>query len=256
MSEVPVTSPGVYHKSSGNNKPPTRIVIHTAECDCVQGAARAVANYFSTSASGGSAHYIVDPAFEEHPASDNTVCWHAPPNANSIGIELAGRAGQTDWKTGNGLATLQRAARRTAQLCADYGIPVKKLTVAQVAAGSKGICGHVDVSQAFHQSDHTDPGSSFPWTLFIQQVNAASGKVPAKPVGDRWLGLHNPPMTGQDVKNVQHALVVAGNRSLKVDGVYGRSTADLIQLFQKNRGIAERGVGPLTWEALRKVVHH
>lgn len=79
--------------------------------------------------------------------------------------------------------------------------------------------------------------------------------IPTPPAGDRWLGLTNPPMIGQDVKNVQNALRVAGNRWLVADGVYGRDTADLIALFQRNRGITERGVGPKTWAALRLVVH-
>lgn len=72
---------------------------------------------------------------------------------------------------------------------------------------------------------------------------------------DRWLGLKNPPMVGQDVVNVQHALVVAGNPNLEESGVYNVETAELIALFQQNRGITERGVGPLTWAALRAIVH-
>ena len=72
---------------------------------------------------------------------------------------------------------------------------------------------------------------------------------------DRWLGLSNPPMQGQDVLNVQNALRVAGNMNLAADGIYGVDTAGLIGLFQQNRSIGERGVGPLTWAALRKVAH-
>ena len=72
---------------------------------------------------------------------------------------------------------------------------------------------------------------------------------------DRWLGLMNPPMVGQDIINVQNALVKAGNHNLEVNGVYDAETAEVIRLFQANRGITERGVGPETWAALRVVAH-
>jgi peptidoglycan hydrolase-like protein with peptidoglycan-binding domain len=76
------------------------------------------------------------------------------------------------------------------------------------------------------------------------------------PAGDRWLGLTNPPMTGQDVKNVQNVLRAAGNSQVPLDGVYGRVTADVLAVFQKNRGITERGCGPKTWAALRAYIHN
>jgi N-acetyl-anhydromuramyl-L-alanine amidase AmpD len=40
-----------------------------------------------------------------------------------------------------------------------------------------GICGHVEVSQAFHLSTHTDPGPNFPWSQFMAVVLGG-------PVGD------------------------------------------------------------------------
>lgn len=78
-------------------------------------------------------------------------------------------------------------------------------------------------------------------------------KTTAKPKTrtDRLLGLANPPMRGQDVLNVQRALNRLGNR-LREDAVYKRADADVVAIFQQNRGIDERGVGPLTWQALRK----
>ena len=99
---------------------------------------------------------------------------------------------------------------------------------------------HFHVSFADQSSDYDRRGS---WGI----------KSPT-PKPDRWLGLANPPMVGQDVLNVQRALNKAGN-SIPEDGVYGRITADLVALFQRNRGIKERGVGPLTWAALRRVAH-
>lgn len=75
--------------------------------------------------------------------------------------------------------------------------------------------------------------------------------APAVARVDRLLGIANPPMKGQDVLNVQRALNRLGNH-LPETGVYDRATADLVAVFQHNREINERGVGPLTWAALRK----
>lgn len=82
---------------------------------------------------------------------------------------------------------------------------------------------------------------------------ASWGVKPSKRKADRLIGLKNPPMTGDDVKFVQRALNACGNH-LKVDGIYGRTTADILGLFQRHRDIPERGVGPKTWAALRKVL--
>lgn len=75
--------------------------------------------------------------------------------------------------------------------------------------------------------------------------------IAPKPKVDRLLGITNPPMRGQDVLNVQRALNRLGNQ-LAENGVYDRATADLVGVFQRNRHILERGVGPLTWQALRR----
>lgn len=78
---------------------------------------------------------------------------------------------------------------------------------------------------------------------------------PTAPKPDRWLGLSNPPMTGPDVDGVRNVLRMLGNSGVDKTGPYDREVADLIAVFQKNRNIGERGVGPLTWAALRKVAH-
>lgn len=84
---------------------------------------------------------------------------------------------------------------------------------------------------------------------------------PAARKPDRWLGLSNPPMTGNDVRDVHNALIaVSGANRAKLAADYdlkryGRASADVIALYQRNRKITERGCGPLTWASLRKDVH-
>jgi hypothetical protein len=77
---------------------------------------------------------------------------------------------------------LKLSAATTARLCLAYGVPVRRLGPVQLKLGMRGITGHVDVSNAWHETTHTDPGLGFPWDAFIAMVNSEtkrlSGKLP------------------------------------------------------------------------------
>jgi hypothetical protein len=82
------------HTMSGNNKPIHRIVIHSTVSKCEPGGAAAIAAYFRKPEAGGSAHYVVDPTPEVvQVVFDSTIAEHAPPNANSLGIEMCDTPG-------------------------------------------------------------------------------------------------------------------------------------------------------------------
>jgi hypothetical protein len=49
-------------------------------------------------------------------------------------------------------------------------VPAIKVGPSELKAGQRGICSHKDVSDAWHQSDHWDPGTGFPWTNFMALV--------------------------------------------------------------------------------------
>lgn len=160
-------------RSSGStNKPVTRIVMHCTVSRTAAGGARSIAAYFRSSSAGGSAHYVVDPEEIVQAAYDSVVCWHAPPNPNSLGVELCdpmdGNARR--WGDRDHQAMLHLAAELVAALCLAYDVPARKLSVAEVKQGRKGICGHDDVSDAFKQSTHWDPGPAFPWPDFMRLV--------------------------------------------------------------------------------------
>lgn len=190
MAEPAITTKA-FHISKGSNLPINRVVIHTTSppgakgtSSSAKGEAHATAVYFTSSASGGSAQYIEDAAGEEHCVADNEVAQHAPPNTHSIGIEICGEPTYTrdQWLSGDPDKAMIRAAVRTAELCKRFNIPVQKLSVADLQAGKSGICGHVDVSQAFKLSDHTDPGPNFPWDAFLVAVRSGSTtSTPATP---------------------------------------------------------------------------
>lgn len=181
MGEPPVTLQAFHHDGPGN-LPPTRVVIHATVPGVgypgasAAGMAASTARYFQLATSGGSAHYIVDIAGEQHCVADNTTAWHAPPNIHSLGIEICAESTYTreQWLSPAVWPAVLLAAARTADLCARYNIPLAYVGPAALIAGARGICGHVDVSNAWHQTDHTDPGPGFPWPEFLTAVVAAS----------------------------------------------------------------------------------
>ena len=197
MSDYPAPSPPYAgppaHYSAGNNKPIRRIVIHSAVCPCEPGRAKQVAAYFRSESSGGSAHYITDPTTTLQSAWDSVICWHAPPNSNSIGIEMCDTPGPVPndkpgtaaykalkrawrWIKPNQREMLRRTARLTARLCLAYDIPAVFLSVADLQANKEGITTHANVSLAFHKSTHWDPGF-WPKRRFMKLVRQYIEKI-------------------------------------------------------------------------------
>lgn len=68
--------------------------------------------------------------------------------------------------------------------------------------------------------------------------------------GNRTLRRQEPAMKGEDVRTMQKKLVALGNPKLKVTGSYDQPTADVANIFKKNRGIVEPGWGPKCWDAI------
>ena len=170
MPYVYIESP---HRTSADGRLITVIVIHTMEIAEHDGAAEACAGWFANPASEVSAHYCVDAETTIQSVREDDIAWHARGgNANSIGIELAGFAGQGSrgWADDYSRAVLERAARLTAEVCARHTIPIRRLRAAGLTAARRGSTGHADVSAAFRKSDHWDPGPDFPWGRFLGLV--------------------------------------------------------------------------------------
>lgn len=171
-----------------------RVVIH-ATCPDVgfpsasrKGRAVSTANYFASPSSGGSAHYVCDIGETVQCLSESTIGWHAPPNPHSLGIEICADGGshasfrvpghaytREQWLDPRVWPAVERAAVLCRQLCDKYGVPKRKLSVSDLKAGRRGVCGHTDVTDAWHQSDHDDPGPWFPWDKFMAVVNGHGG---------------------------------------------------------------------------------
>ena len=152
--------------TKGRTHRPRLIVVHTMESPEGTRTARSIAEWFAgPNAPKASAHVCVDATETITCVYDGDTAWAAPgANADGLQIEHAGRAGQSaaQWADDYSQAVLARSARVAAGWCAAYGIPVRRLTDAQLAAGAPGIVGHDQVSRVYKRSTHWDPGPHFP----------------------------------------------------------------------------------------------
>lgn len=127
-------------------------------------------------AEGVVSHNCVDADSIVQCVPDHDVAFAAPgANANGIQIELSGFARQTavDWGDDFSRKTLARAAGLVARVLRENKIePAYVDWIALKRGGARGITTHDDVSRAFKQSTHTDPGKGFPMTAFVEAVRA------------------------------------------------------------------------------------
>jgi hypothetical protein len=177
MSRIPAPSPpvigGTPANHSGLQSGYDRVVVHSAVIPCEPGRARQLGEMNRSGSTGGSWHYSTDPAETFQCSFDRFICWHAPPNGRSIGIEMAdwpkpvptataemlSRLKRTwRWRGKNHRAMLDRTARLTAHLLLAEGLPLEYRTAKQLRARQKGWTTHRQVSLAFGQSSHWDPG--------------------------------------------------------------------------------------------------
>ncbi|MFE9834087.1 peptidoglycan-binding protein [Streptomyces sp. NPDC005551] len=255
----------------GRSVPIRLVVIHDMEAPEKSTTAEAVAQYFANlpTTSKSSAHVCVDNDSAVRCVDDNDRAWHAPgANSDGLGLEMAGYARQTraEWLDAYSKAVIDQAAKVTADWCTKYSIPVKHLTVAELKAGHKGIVGHRDVSAAYHQTDHTDPGPNFPWDYFLERVNhfktggtttpstgSGSATIPAFPGTQHFkAGASN-----KYVTRLGQQLVRKGFGRYYTVGPgpdWGEADRKNVAAFQKSRqelaGDADGYPGPLTWRLL------
>lgn len=238
------------------------LVIHTMEAPEKPTTAESVANWFAgPTAPQASAHYCIDDNSIVQCVHDEDIAWHAPgANHNGLGFEHAGFAAQTpqEWNDAYSQDLLELSAQLVAQKCEEYHIPVVWLRAADLRAGRRGITGHAQVSDAFHRSDHHDPGPNFPIERYLALVK--------QHMGDAWVPLEehkgkdkapsqNPTLkrgdSGYQVKRLQQLLVQRGFDPGAADGHFGAATLQAVISAQTAHGLEADGIaGPLTWQAL------
>lgn len=150
------------------------VVLHCMEAPESSTTAQACANYFARGERIASAHYCVDSDTVVQCVPDRFVALAAPgANLAGLQIELAGYARQTakEWADEYSTRMLWLAAQLVARKCRERSIPCEFVPASRlVQPRPRGITTHFEVSQAFHRSDHTDPGPHFPMPRFIEQV--------------------------------------------------------------------------------------
>lgn len=154
------------------------LVIHTSEGSELPTSAENLAAYIATPRTDtnlASYNYVADTDQVIPVVPDNFVAY-AQAGANSDGLSICypGKAGQTvaEWADSTSSAMHEQVARWLADQATKYAIPLTQLSTSQVQAGARGVCGHNEVSQAFHQSTHTDPGPNYPWAVVLNRARS------------------------------------------------------------------------------------
>ncbi len=153
---------------SGRRRFPIRyIVLHSTEGATAESAAA----WFQNPHSQGSTNLVVDDVACFKCVPDNIVPWGAPPlNEEGFHIEIAGHA---RWSLAQWMAhhdSITRAAYKASLRMKAHNIPFRFCTPADLKAKRHGITTHMNISAAFHQTDHQDPGHGFPMDLFMEYI--------------------------------------------------------------------------------------
>lgn len=164
------------------------IVLHTMEAAEKGTTAEACAEYFRTTTRQASAHYCIDNDSVVQCVYLHDIAWAAPgANRDGVQFEHAGFARQSEleWADDYSTAMLARSAELAAHVADEFKIPIQyidreKLKAARALQDAgrpvpdtlRGITTHNEVSQAFKQSTHYDPGRAFPMAAYLTLIDA------------------------------------------------------------------------------------
>ncbi|MFZ2486686.1 MAG: N-acetylmuramoyl-L-alanine amidase [Anaerolineae bacterium] len=163
---APVTRSG----AGSNSAPPTRqaIIVHDTE-----GAFDGAISWMISQQNGS---YHILRALDGRGVRlvpDARQAWAAMGTGNRIGLHIS-IEGYAKWTRAEWLAKgrdgLEGLAHDIAAWSKTYGVPLARITAADLRAGKRGIATHADVSAAWRETDHTDPGAGFPLDLVIARA--------------------------------------------------------------------------------------
>lgn len=158
------------------------IVIHDMEMAEQVTTAEECAHMFANLGSDrkASCHFMVDCNSIVQGVREKDIAYHAPPNTHSIGIEHAGFARQTkeQWLDDYGLPMLRLSAALMAELLQKYDLPCEFLSPDELRAGKRGFTTHANITKAWGQTTHTDPGPDFPLGWYTDRVRENLAPAP------------------------------------------------------------------------------
>ena len=165
------------------------LCVHTMQTPETVGRAKQVWRWFASKFAKmqASAHYDIDASSAFQNVLVENTAWSTGDwtiNQATINYELSGFAEQTpeQWADTYSDHELSLVSALMAHECFTRGIPVRKLTPAQIRAlalrpqrsikpSEGGLFGHIDVTLALGiYGGHTDPGHNFPWDRVLKMV--------------------------------------------------------------------------------------
>jgi hypothetical protein len=163
--------------------PPSLGVVHDMEAPEGPLTAENCALFFAKPTATGSAHICADENSRVRCVQDDHMAAGArgfpyrgrTVNDWALHVEHAGYARQSraEWLDRSSFATMEQGAISFGEWCDAYTIPPYHLTDEQIVAGMHGLVGHADVSRALNVGGgHTDPGSGFPWDIYLDMVRS------------------------------------------------------------------------------------
>lgn len=211
-------SPNYY---PGRPNPIQVLVMHSVEGPMTAGLARSLAgpNWFGSTVSGTSANAIFDQTGGIEMVKPDNRAWHIGGGNNfAYGTEHCGYAAfsAAQWLTADGKKMLTASAKWNRQLADSLGIPWKRLTVAEIQAGERGLCTHNDCRLVWGGTTHTDPQ----WADEVWSFYLAAGSGAATPPPNEGLNMDAAEVTalvrselkralGNDYANANPAKVIA-----------------------------------------------
>lgn len=144
MNTFPILNRPIHYNHNNTDLHPQGVVIHSTATP--EATDENEVAFFDACNRNASAHYVLDYDSISRLIDEHEVAWHAGPSANRrfIGIELCEfreAAKFTEvWK---------RAVWLTADICKRYGFGVDK------------VFSHREISEMYHETDHTDPDGYF-----------------------------------------------------------------------------------------------
>ncbi len=171
-----------HYRRGPRRSVPLWIVVHATHgaegAGKARQGARELADLPANSPYKRSAHAFVDTREIVQCVPWDCEAWHAKSTANRYGeaVELCGRADQTQaqWLDARSLPMLALAARLVRWRCDARGIPLEWVTHGGLRQMRRGITSHAEISKAFLESNHWDPGPGFPVQAFLAAVRLAA----------------------------------------------------------------------------------
>lgn len=202
-----------------NAAAPTRqfIAQHTTESE---GGNTSVIGYLEDTRRGSYQTMVDFDGEEVRMVPDTLQAWGAGNQGNLRGLHTC-VMGRAAWDRARWLSEgklLERTAMRYAEWSRLYGIPLRKISAQDARNGVRGIVGHVDISEAWGEVDHSDPGRAFPYDRVIARALEINGGAP----------VDNPRKDDDMPTAAEIAKAVLATRLTRPDGTEGETVGNVL----------------------------